>query len=309
MAARSPAICRPPPRRLGHLQASSPNRTSQHGPPGTGSCTQQLANWRQQILLRTSAPIQRQASGHATAVSKRRNNLPSHFAACRSVCVWPLQRFRDRDQPRTARMHPHKPLVKSSCDGTCGASNKPIPVPLDPCVHFMSYSSVMPFHVPLGPCIHLMSYSSIAPRSSFPCRICRKGVRHHLMHRARICDPRLHPAHRLRPFFISSLLMSNILQRDLPLALISSTYHLDPPASKPSPRSWVYGDGENAPKPGLGPPVRLRPDGARPLADLTQPSPRGMTGPRARPARRCVRMRGALFMLTQFPRRSYPSCI
>ena len=57
------------------------------------------------------------------------------------------------------------------------------------------------------------------------------------MHRARICDPRLHPAHRLRPFFISSLLMSNILQRDLPLALISSTYHLDPPASKPSPRS------------------------------------------------------------------------
>lgn len=260
MAARSPAICRPPPRRLGHLQASSPNRTSQHGPPGTGSCTQQLANWRQQILLRTSAPIQRQASGHATAVSKRRNNLPSHFAACRSVCVWPLQRFRDRDQPRTARMHPHKPLVKSSCDGTCGASNKPIPVPLDPCVHFMSYSSVMPFHVPLGPCIHLMSYSSIAPRSSFPCRICRKGVRHPLMHRARICDPRLHPAHRLRPFFISSLLMSNILQRDLPLALISSTYHLDPPASKPSPRSWVYGDGENAPKPGLGPPVRLRPD-------------------------------------------------
>ena len=124
--------------------------------------------WRQQILLRTSAPIQRQASGHATAVSKRRNNLPSHFAACRSVCVWPLQRFRDRDQPRTARMHPHKPLVKSSCDGTCDASNKPIPVPLDPCVHFMSYSSVMPFHVPLGPCIHLMSYSSIAPRSSFP---------------------------------------------------------------------------------------------------------------------------------------------
>lgn len=232
MAARSPAICRPPPRRLGHLQASSPNRTSQHGPPGTGSCTQQLANWRQQILLRTSAPIQRQASGHATAVSKRRNNLPSHFAACRSVCVWPLQRFRDRDQPRTARMHPHKPLVKSSCDGTCDASNKPIPVPLDPCVHFMSYSSVMPFHVPLGPCIHLMSYSSIAPRSSFPCRICRKGVRHPLMHRARICDPRLHPAHRLRPFFISSLLMSNILQRDLPLALISSTYHLDPPASK-----------------------------------------------------------------------------
>lgn len=232
MAARSPAICRPPPRRLGHLQASSPNRTSQHGPPGTGSCTQQLANWRQQILLRTSAPIQRQASGHATAVSKRRNNLPSHFAACRSVCVWPLQRFRDRDQPRTARMHPHKPLVKSSCDGTCGASNKPIPVPLDPCVHFMSYSSVMPFHVPLGPCIHLMSYSSIAPRSSFPCRICRKGVRHPLMHRARIRGPRLHPAHRLRPFFISSLLMSNILQRDLPLALISSTYHLDPPASK-----------------------------------------------------------------------------
>ena len=69
MAARSPAICRPPPRRLGHLQASSPNRTSQHGPPGTGSCTQQLANWRQQILLRTNAPIQRQASGHATAVS------------------------------------------------------------------------------------------------------------------------------------------------------------------------------------------------------------------------------------------------
>jgi len=58
------------------------------------------------------------------------------------------------------------------------------------------------------------------------------------MHRARICDPRLHPAHRLRPFFISSLLMSNIMQRDLPLALISSTYHLDPPASKPSPRSW-----------------------------------------------------------------------
>ena len=57
------------------------------------------------------------------------------------------------------------------------------------------------------------------------------------MHRARICDPRLHPAHRLRPFFISSLLMSNIMQRDLPLALISSTYHLDPPASKPSPRS------------------------------------------------------------------------
>jgi len=237
VAARSPAICRSPPRRLGHLQASSPNRTSQHGPPGTGSCTQQLANWRQQILLRTSAPIQRQASGHATAVSKRRNNLPSHFAACRSVCVWPLQRFRDRDQPRTARMHPHKPLVKSSCDGTCGASNKPIPVPLDPCVHFMSYSSVMPFHVPLGPCIHLMSYSSIAPRSSFPCRICRKGVRHPLMHRARICDPRLHPAYRLRPFFISSLLMSNIMQRDLPLALISSTYHLDPPASKPSPRS------------------------------------------------------------------------
>ena len=55
------------------------------------------------------------------------------------------------------------------------------------------------------------------------------------MHRARIRGPRLHPAHRLRPFFISSLLMSNILQRDLPLALISSTYHLDPPASKPSP--------------------------------------------------------------------------
>ena len=126
--------------------------------------------WRRESnagQLRTSAPIQRQASGHATAVSKRRNNLPSHVAACRSVCVWPLQRFRDRDQPRTARMHPHKPLVKSSCDGTCGASNKPIPVPLDPCVHFMSYSSVMPFHVPLGPCIHLMSYSSIAPRSSF----------------------------------------------------------------------------------------------------------------------------------------------
>ena len=41
------------------------------------------------------------------------------------------------------------------------------------------------------------------------------------MHRARIRGPRLHPAHRLRPFFISSLLMSNILQRDLPLALIS----------------------------------------------------------------------------------------
>ena len=57
------------------------------------------------------------------------------------------------------------------------------------------------------------------------------------MHRARIRGPRLHPAHRLHPFFISSLLMSNILQRDLPLALISSTYHLDPPASKPSPRS------------------------------------------------------------------------
>ena len=141
MAARSPAICRPPPRRLGHLQASSPNRTSQHGPPGTGSCTQQLANWRQQILLRTSAPIQRQASGHATAVSKRRNNLPSHFAACRSVCVWPLQRFRDRDQPRTARMHPHKPLVKSSCDGTCDASNKPIPE--------CSTGSMRPSHVVL----------------------------------------------------------------------------------------------------------------------------------------------------------------
>ena len=59
------------------------------------------------------------------------------------------------------------------------------------------------------------------------------------MHRARIRGPRLHPAHRLRPFFISSLLMSNILQRDLTLALISSTYHLDPPASKPSPRSWL----------------------------------------------------------------------
>ena len=38
-----------------------------------------------------------------------------------------------------------------------------------------------------------------------------KGVRHPLMHRARIRGPRLHPAHRLRPFFISSLLMSNIL--------------------------------------------------------------------------------------------------
>ena len=60
------------------------------------------------------------------------------------------------------------------------------------------------------------------------------------MHRARIRGPRLHPAHRLRSFFIPSLLMSNILQRDLPLALISSTYHLDPPASKPSPRSCLH---------------------------------------------------------------------
>ena len=177
MAARSPAICRSPPRRLGRLHASSPNRTSQHGPHGTGSCTQQLANWRQQIILHTSAPIQRQASGHATAVSKRRKILPSPFAACRSVCARPLQRFRDRDRPRTARMHPHEPPVESSCDGKCDASDKPIPAPLDPCVHLMSYSSVMPMHVPLVPCIHSMSYSSIAPRSSFSCRICRKRVR------------------------------------------------------------------------------------------------------------------------------------
>jgi hypothetical protein len=63
------------------------------------------------------------------------------------------------------------------------------------------------------------------------------------MHRARIRGPRLHPAHRLRPFFISSLLMSNILQRDLPLALISSTYHFGSPrietlsAEVPPPRA------------------------------------------------------------------------
>ena len=233
MAARSPAICRSPPRRLGRLQASSPNRTSQHGPHGTGSCTQQLANWRQQIILHTSAPIQRQASGHATAVSKRRKILPSPFAACRSVCVRPLQRFRDRDRPRTARMHPHEPPVEGSCDGKCDASDKPIPAPLDPCVHLMSYSSVMPMRVPLVPCIHSISYSSIAPRSSFSCRICRKRVRQPLMHRARIRGARPHPAPRMHPFFISSLIMSNIMQRDLLLARNLAHLHWVPRESNP----------------------------------------------------------------------------
>ena len=39
-------------------------------------------------------------------------------------------------------------------------------------------------------------------------------------------------------------------------------------------KGTVYGDDENAPKPGLGPPMR-RKTAARPPADLTQPSPPG----------------------------------
>ena len=41
-------------------------------------------------------------------------------------------------------------------------------------------------------------------------------------------------------------------------------------------KGTVYGDDENAPKPGLGPPVAGAPQtAARPPADLMQPTPRG----------------------------------
>ena len=93
----------------------------------------------------------------------------------------------------------------------------------------MSYSSVMPIHVPLVPCIPLMSHSCIAPRSSFSCRICRKRVRQPLMHRARIRGARPHPAPRMHPFFISSLIMSKFLRRDLLPALITRASSLGPP--------------------------------------------------------------------------------
>ena len=52
-------------------------------------------------------------------------------------------------------------------------------------------------------------------------------------------------------------------------------------------KGTVYGDDENAPKPGLGPPVRRRPQHAHRRTSRSHP-PRGMTAPRARPARRCA---------------------
>ena len=52
-------------------------------------------------------------------------------------------------------------------------------------------------------------------------------------------------------------------------------------------KGTVYGDDENAPKPGLGPPVRRRPQHAHRRTSCSHP-PRGMTAPRARPARRCA---------------------
>ena len=50
-------------------------------------------------------------------------------------------------------------------------------------------------------------------------------------------------------------------------------------------KGTVYGDDENAPKPGLGPPVRRRPQHAHRRTSCSHP-PRGMTAPRARSARR-----------------------
>ena len=60
------------------------------------------------------------------------------------------------------------------------------------------------------------------------------------MHRARIRGPRLHPAHRLHPFFISSLIMSNITQRDLLPALILVHLLWVPRDSNPSPRELIF---------------------------------------------------------------------
>ena len=57
-------------------------------------------------------------------------------------------------------------------------------------------------------------------------------------------------------------------------------------------KGTVYGDDENAPKPGLGPPVRRRPQHAHRRTSRSHP-PRGMTAPRARPARRCAYAWGA----------------
>ena len=71
-------------------------------------------------------------------------------------------------------------------------------------------------------------------------------------------------------------------------------------------KGTVYGDDENAPKPGLGPPVRRRPQHAHRRTSRSHP-PRGMTAPRARPARRCAYAWGAVHVDTIIARRSYPS--
>ena len=62
-------------------------------------------------------------------------------------------------------------------------------------------------------------------------------------------------------------------------------------------KGTVYGEDENAPKPGLGPPVRRRPQHSHRRTSCSH-HPRGMTAPRARPARRCAYARGAVHVDT-----------
>ena len=62
-------------------------------------------------------------------------------------------------------------------------------------------------------------------------------------------------------------------------------------------KGTVYGDDENAPKPGLGPPMRRRPQRAHRRTCIRR-HPRG-DGPRPQDGRGGVRMRGAPFMSAQ----------
>ena len=69
-----------------------------------------------------------------------------------------------------------------------------------------------------------------------------KGYGKPLMHRARIRGARPHPAPRMHPFFISSLIMSNIMQRDLLLARNLAHLHWVPRESNPCLRGFSHCD-------------------------------------------------------------------